>query len=155
MLVRAKRACSQYAISIEVCKAIYELLQAGPIPTITLRNYLAPQLPAAFKVDATFICNFKMKMKQLEEHYCNTGGVPFSELRRVFHRNILKEAAKPWCTDPMMEQIFKDAIMEAMEERVDGKTKIFVVMEKVKQAVAHGYDYRIYFSDDGCPIGVL
>lgn len=46
-------------------------------------------------------------------------------------------------------------MMKAMKECVDGKTRNFVVMEKVMQAVACGYDYRVYYSDDGCPIGVL
>ena len=116
---------------------------------------LGSTTPTAFKVDVTFICNFKMKLKRLEEDYCKNGGVPLSELRKFFHPNSLKEAAKPWYADPIMEPIFKESMMEAMEEHADGKTKIFVVMEKVKQAVAHGYDYRVYFSDDGRPIRVL
>ena len=155
MLVRAKMACSQYAIPTAVCEAIFTLLQSGPIPTITLRNYLAPQLPSSFKVDSTFIFNFKMKMKRLEIKYCNKGGVPLAELRKIFHPKSLEEAPEFWYNDPCMEAIFRDAMMEVMEERVDGKTKIFVVMEKVKRAVASGYDYRIYYSDDGRPTGVL
>ena len=107
MLIRAKKATNKYAISPDVMRKVMEMLDAGPVPTKTLRNFLQKQYPNTVKVTSVMVNNVRMKAKLLERQYGNDPQfIPNNVLARTFSPNSMEVAPENWDSDPTFYNIY-------------------------------------------------
>jgi hypothetical protein len=159
MLIKALRSCHQYTISEEACLFLMKLMQAGPIPTMTIRAYLQEHVPKSQQVTATQVCNFRQKVSKLMSKYTDVNQIPYSHIKRVFDPSSLELAEEGWCYDPKMADIFQEAMVEVLVG--DGNVTspndfaIAQIMEKIKGMQVDGYGYSIYTDETGRPTAIL
>ena len=159
LLIKAKRACHQYAIPIDFCTGLIKMMDCGPMPTLTLRTYLQTQFPNSQRVDATMISNFRMKCRSLKLKYGDVEHIPGSEMKRVFEPDSLEQIPEHFDSDPVFAEIWRKSMQEVLVGIGRDPTEEFAilkVMRKVKECQPLGYDYRVFtHSSDSRPSGVL
>ena len=134
------------------------MISAGPIPTLTLRAYLQEHVyPATVKITSVMVMNMKARVRMLHRKH---GGVsptiPMEEMRNVFHKHSLENAPQDWNTDPIYAKVFKQCMTEVLStDECGGPFPILKVMEKVKELQTAGYDFDVFRSLSGQPVGLL
>jgi hypothetical protein len=156
MLIKAKKTTHQYTVRPEVLRKILEMLDSGPIPTKTLRSFLQKQFPPTVKITSVMVANVRMMAQKLKIQYGHdTNLIPNDAIRKVFHVNSLENAPEDWDSDPILADIYKNAMMDVLSGD-DVSFPLARIMEKIKEAQTKGYDYRIFLdSDSRRPQGVM
>ena len=70
----------------------------------------------------------------------------------------LENAPEHWDTNPIYSLVFKEAMQDIVlgsVEDFDGQIAIVKIMEKVKQSQENGFDYRVFYAEDGRPAGLM
>ena len=68
LLIKAKIATHQYTIHPEVQLSLLQMMEAGPILTNTLRNFIQKQFPENVNITAQMICNVRMQVQRLKKN---------------------------------------------------------------------------------------
>ncbi len=101
--------------------------------------------------------NFCLKCKELWNKYDYLVNLPKDKADAVFDPEILEDAPEHWGTNPGYSQVFKESMQEVLLGSVkdfDRQIAIVKIMEKVNQCQGNGYDYRVFYAEDGRP-GVI
>jgi hypothetical protein len=135
------------------------MMNAGPIPTKTFRNYLQSQLPFSLRITPQMVCNVRIRVKLLQRKYgTNVQAVPTDELKSVVCQSSLENAPEYDYLDPVFSKVYKETMMDVLSGDVTEKDFAIVdVMNKIKECQQMGYNYRVYRTDDalGRPMGVM
>ena len=74
----------------------------------------------------------------------------------MFHTSSLENAPQNWDSDPIYAKVYQQCLMEVLSsDDSGGSFPIVKVMEKVKAAQPNGYDYAVYTSALGQPVGLM
>jgi hypothetical protein len=156
MLIKAKKASHQYTIRPEVLRKTIELLSSGPVPTLTLRNFLQNQYPPTLKITSVMVCNVRMQVKALQLKYGNnTNNIPSEQISRAFSQKSLETAPEDWDSNPVLAGIYQEAMMEVLAGEGEHTFPLVEIMDKIKQVQRKGYDYRVYRTECGRVTGVM
>jgi hypothetical protein len=159
MLIKAKRTCHQYMIPLEACETVMKMMEDGPVPVTTLRNFLKRFVPSSQVISAAMIFNFRVKCKMLRDKYGSLEAISHDDMQRVFDPSSMETAPEHWDSNPIFSKMFKDAMRESMtigdNENFDGKLAIVKIMEKVKESQDKDYNYKVYYDEEGRPSGIM
>ena len=154
-VISSRMACHQYSVPLSACITLHQLSRHGPIPTITLRGYLQDLFPNSVHVTSLMVANLRAKLKKIHIVYPKSEDVPGSSLRKIFDPSSLEVAQENVFDDPIMANIYEEAMIEVLTGDDSKEFALKSIMENIKSTQKNGYDYRIYYGDDGRPRGVL
>ncbi len=158
MLIKAKMSTHQNIISPEACHTMLSLIENGPIHPLHLNNFLKRFYLDSQEVTPTMVFNFHLKCKDLKLKYGCLGNVPTEQANAVFDPSSLENAPEHWDTNPKYSKVFKDATQEILlgpVENFDGQIAIVKLMEKVIECQGNRYNYRVFYTDDRQPAGLM
>lgn len=158
LMMKAKKSSHQYNINLDSCLNIAKMMHAGPIPSVTIRNYIQNAYPTSQVISTAMVCNIRMKCKKLMMD-CNNdpNAIPGSEIMKIFDVNSMESAPEDWELNPVFSQIYYDAMCEVCtgDSHNPKEFTIVKVMEEVKQKMSFGYDYRIFYGPSNRPEGLF
>ena len=154
-VISSRMGCHQYSIPLQACITLVSLSRHGPIPTITLRGYLQDLYPTTVKVTATMVANLRVKLKKINIEFPKSEDVPGSSLRRLFDPSSLEVAQENVFDDPVMAKIYEEAMVDQLIGDDPNDFALRSICEAIKTTQNNGYDYRIYYGEDGRPRGVI
>ena len=159
MLIKAKRTTHKYAVTQEVATDVVKMIQSGPIPTKTLRNYLQDNVyPETVSITSVMVMNVKARALRLAHKFRdNPSAMSFEDVRRFFNPASLENAPENWHSDPIYANVFKECMFEVLSGNdAGGVFPIVKVVEKSKRNNRKGkYDFGIYHATCGRPCGVM
>ena len=157
--MKAKKSTGKYSrLSSDVVAHIFKMISSGPIPTLTLRAYLQEHVyPDTMKITSVMVMNIKAQVLRLHRKYGGVSpSVSMKDMRSVFHKRSLEYAPQDWYTDPIYAKVFKQSMTEVLStDDRGGAFPIVQVMNKIKLAQSTGYEYDVFLSRSGQPVGLM
>ena len=69
MLVKAKVSTHRYSISVDGCRKLVEMMDSGPLPTVTLKHYLEKHYLSCVRITSMTVFNVCVKVNKLRSQY--------------------------------------------------------------------------------------
>jgi len=109
------------------------------------------------KITSVMVMTTKAQVLRLHRQYGGVSpSVSMKDMRSVFHKRSLEHAPQDWYTDPIYAKVFKQSMTEVLStDDRGGAFPIVQVMSKVKTVQPKGYEFDVYLSRSGQPIGLM
>lgn len=150
--IKTKLVTKKYLLSPEACLKMLMLIEDGPMNPLHLRNFLNWFHPDTLSITPQMIFVFCLKCKNLQQKYGSLGNVPTNKAKCFWFFNKSQELSRHWDTKTIYCQLFKDVVQEILlgsAEELGGQIAVVKIMEKVKEYQENGYDYRVFYAEDG------
>ncbi len=102
--------------------SLIKMMNAGPIPTKILRNFMQLHVPQTIKISSTMVANMKERVKILQRKYGNDVDViPGKESSCLIHPRILQQSPENVYHKPYLTNVYKEAMVEVLTGNISEK----------------------------------
>ena len=119
-MIVAKKKGGKYVLPQETSLFIAQMLEAGPVPTTTLRELLKNFYPTSVQITAEILRNIKLKCNLMQKQYTSVQETPKSVLDNAFESTSLEVLPEMNAAD---STVISDIISEYLRDMLkDGSS---------------------------------